>query len=91
MNRDMELFRRKVGRIHLSAGSCQPGFLEWNAVLDPHAIVRVLSSDLPVAIYPCGTRDGAFTVEGTHLLAPAQPSICSRHGSPTPTLPGLCV
>lgn len=60
MNRDMELFRRKVGRIHLAAGSSQPGFMEWNVMLDPHAIVRVLRSDLPVAIYPCGTRDGAF-------------------------------
>jgi pyrimidine-specific ribonucleoside hydrolase len=59
-NRDPNLFRKKVRRIHLSAGSSEPGFLEWNVLLDPKAIVCLLSSRLPVALYPCGTKDGAF-------------------------------
>lgn len=59
-NREPKLFRRKVARIHLCAGSSSPEFLEWNVQLDPHAIVCLLRSDLPVAIYPCGTKDGAF-------------------------------
>ena len=57
-NRQPELFRQHVRRIHLCAGASSPDFLEWNVVLDPHAIVRLLRSDLPVAIYPCATKDG---------------------------------
>lgn len=59
-NRNPELFAQKVKRVHLSAGSADPGFLEWNVMLDPKAIVRVLSSELPVAIYPCGAKEGGF-------------------------------
>ncbi|MGI8907751.1 MAG: hypothetical protein ACR2IE_14815 [Candidatus Sumerlaeaceae bacterium] len=59
-NRDPQLFTAKVRRVHLSAGSADSGFLEWNVVLDPKSIVTVLRSDLPVAIYPCGSRDGGF-------------------------------
>ncbi len=29
-------------------------------VLDPHAFVCLLRSDLPIAIYPCATKDGPF-------------------------------
>ena len=47
-------------RIHLSAGASAPEYLEWNVVLDPHAFVRLLRSDLPIAIYPCATKDGPF-------------------------------
>jgi pyrimidine-specific ribonucleoside hydrolase len=59
-NREPELLRAKVRRIHLCAGASSPDFLEWNVVLDPHAIVRLLRSDLPIAIYPCATKDGPF-------------------------------
>lgn len=66
-NRDPELMRAKVKRIHLSAGSDtdgylsnRPGVVEWNIHLDPHAVVRLLRSDLPVAIYPCATHEGGF-------------------------------
>jgi len=59
-NREPKLLRAKVRRIHLSAGASELGFLEWNVMLDPKAIVCLLRSDLPIAIYPCGTKDGAF-------------------------------
>ncbi len=59
-NREPELLKSKVRRIHLSAGSSEPGFMEWNVMLDPKAIVCLLRSPLPVAIYPCGTAKGAF-------------------------------
>lgn len=59
-NREPDLLRRGVRRIHLCAGASSPDFLEWNVVLDPHAVVRLLRSDLPIAIYPCATREGPF-------------------------------
>lgn len=59
-NREPELLRSKVHRIHLAAGASSPDFLEWNVMLDPHAMVCLLQSDLPVAIYPCGTAEGAM-------------------------------
>lgn len=59
-NRQPELVRDRVRRVHLCAGASSPDFLEWNVVLDPHAFVRLLRSDLPVAIYPCATKDGPF-------------------------------
>lgn len=59
-NREPELLAKKLRRLHLSAGASEPGFLEWNVQLDPHAIVCLLRSTLPVAIYPCATKDGPF-------------------------------
>jgi len=59
-NREPRLLREKVRLVHLCAGSSEPGFVEWNVALDPHAFVRVLRSGLPVAIYPCATKDGPF-------------------------------
>ncbi|GAA4310547.1 hypothetical protein [Compostibacter hankyongensis] len=77
-NRSPALFRRKVKRIHLSAGTAAPDMRpgkdkganaipggEWNVALDVNAFIRLLQSDLPVALYPCATRDGAF-VCGQH-------------------------
>lgn len=52
-NREPGLLRAKVSRIHLCAGASAPGYLEWNVALDPNAIVRLLRSQLPVALYPC--------------------------------------
>ena len=54
-NRDPELFHRKLACLHLCAGGSSPpvpGFIEWNVGLDQAAIVRLLRSDLPIAIYP---------------------------------------
>jgi pyrimidine-specific ribonucleoside hydrolase len=59
-NRAPPLLRDKIRRVHLCAGASSPDFLEWNVVLDPHAFVCLLRSDLPVAIYPCATKDGPF-------------------------------
>jgi hypothetical protein len=51
-NRDPAVFHAKLRRLHLSVGASTPGFLEWNTALEPQAIVRLLRSDLPIAIYP---------------------------------------
>lgn len=59
-NREPELLARKIGRVHLCAGSSEPEFLEWNVLLDPHAVTRLLTCGLPIAIYPCATGEGPF-------------------------------
>jgi len=59
-NREPDLMRTKTRMIHLCAGATEPGYVEWNAALDPHAFVRLLRSDLPIAYYPCATADGPF-------------------------------
>lgn len=59
-NREPGLLGSKVARIHLCAGSSSPSYQEWNVYLDPHAFVRLLRSDLPVAIHPCATAKGPF-------------------------------
>lgn len=72
-NRNPELLKSKIAKIHLSAGTSSknhelgkdvgansiPGG-EWNVALDPHAFNRILKSDLNVAIYPCAGKDGGF-------------------------------
>ena len=62
-NRDPALFHGKVRRIHLSAGATSPDIVDWNVALDPNAIVRLLRSDLPIAIYPCsaGVKEGGWS------------------------------
>lgn len=77
-NRNPELFKRKVKQIHLSAGTASHNFElgtseshnaipggEWNVALDSIAFVELLESDLPIAIYPCAARDGAYEL-GPH-------------------------
>jgi len=59
-NREPDLLRRKVERVHLAAGSSSGEFMEWNVLLDPNAIVCLLKSDLPIDIYPCATGEGPF-------------------------------
>lgn len=72
-NRNPELFQKKVKLIHVSAGTASPGYQlgnsqshndipggEWNVALDTAAFIRLLRSDLPIALYPCATKDGAF-------------------------------
>ena len=60
-NRQPELLRQKVRRLHLSAGAAPGGYLEWNVALDPYAFARLLRSDLPIALYPCATSEGPFS------------------------------
>ncbi|BDI32534.1 hypothetical protein CCAX7_45850 [Capsulimonas corticalis] len=62
-NREPKLFHEKVKVIRLSAGSASPDLLEWNALLDPQAIVRLLQSSLPIAIYPCAGSCSPFDDE----------------------------
>jgi len=64
-NRDPGLFKSRLAALHLSAGAESREFLEWNVQLDPQAIVALLRSPLPVAIYPCATKDGPFS-KGRH-------------------------
>lgn len=64
-NREPDLLRRTVKRIHLCAGATSPDFVEWNVALDPQAMVCLLRSDLPVALYPPATKDGPFSY-GSH-------------------------
>lgn len=72
-NREPKLLKNKVNRIHLSAGTASPDFTmgtdaganaipggEWNVALDVFAFRRLLKSDLPIVIYPCASKDGAF-------------------------------
>ncbi|MCC6730168.1 MAG: nucleoside hydrolase [Chthonomonadales bacterium] len=65
LNRDPELLRARVRRVHVCAGSMPAPYLEWNVRLDPHAFVRLLRSELPIALYPCATDGGAFAL-GEH-------------------------
>lgn len=72
-NRNPDLLKKKISKIHLSAGTASknhelgsdeganaiPGG-EWNVALDVFAFTRILQSDLPVAIYPCAGKDGGF-------------------------------
>jgi pyrimidine-specific ribonucleoside hydrolase len=84
-NRNPELFHSKVKQIHLSAGTASPDYRlgnspshnaipggEWNVALDSAAFIRMLRSDLPIAIYPCATKDGAFELgaHNTHWKLP---------------------
>lgn len=72
-NREPALVKSKISKIHLSAGMAAKEFKsgtdkgansipggEWNVALDPLAFTRIVRSDLPVAIYPCSGKDGAF-------------------------------
>lgn len=61
-NRDPALLKQKVKRVHICAGASSTEFVEWNVILDRHAFVRVLQSGLPIALYPCATKDGPFAL-----------------------------
>lgn len=64
-NRDSILFMKKVKEIHLSAGTSEPLFLEWNVALDTNAIVCLLRSHLPVSIYPCAAANADSMAYGS--------------------------
>jgi pyrimidine-specific ribonucleoside hydrolase len=67
-NRAPDLMREKVARIHLSAGSTTLDYLEWNVYLDPIAMRRVVSSGLPLALYPCATAIDCYTYDEHNTL-----------------------
>lgn len=62
-NRDPDLMREKVARIHISAGSTTLDYLEWNIYLDPIAARRVVDSGLPLALYPCASALDCYTLD----------------------------
>jgi hypothetical protein len=58
-NREPELLRQKIRLLHLSIGTTTsvPPYFEWNVKLDPNALVTLLRSDLPMALYPCAANN----------------------------------
>ena len=71
-NRDPALFRTKLARLHLCAGGSSPpapGYIEWNVALDPLAIVCLLRSDLPIALYPDAANNAGE--KGYGVFSPA--------------------
>lgn len=59
-NQNPKLMQKKIRNIHFCAGSSSAQFREWNIELDTLAAYRLLSSKLPINIYPCATKDGPF-------------------------------
>jgi hypothetical protein len=72
-NREPELLKKKISRIHLSGGTASRNYVlgqdkganmipggEWNVALDVYAFTRLLKSGLPLALYPCAGKDGGF-------------------------------
>ena len=59
-NREPELMRRKIDALHICAGASSASFKEWNIDLDEHAAARLLTSGLPICLYPCATENGPF-------------------------------
>jgi len=71
-NRDPALFRSKLARLHLCAGGSTPpvpGYIAWNVALDPLAVVCLLRSDLPIALYPNAANNAA--AKGYGVFSPA--------------------
>lgn len=62
-NRDPDLVREKVARVHLSAGSTTLDYLEWNVYLDPIAMRRVVGSGLPLSLYPCASGVDCYSYD----------------------------
>ncbi len=59
-NRNPKLMKEKIKTIHFCAGASSETFREWNIELDTLAAYRLLTSDLPINIYPCATDKGPF-------------------------------
>ena len=71
-NREPELFQKKLARLHLCAGGSSPpapNYIEWNVALDPQAIVCLLRSDLPIALYPDAANNAGD--KGYGVFSPA--------------------
>ena len=75
-NQEPELLKKKIKKVYLSAGTASPNFSlgkdkganaipggEWNVALDVNAFVRLLRSQLPIALFPCAGKDGAFSLD----------------------------
>lgn len=93
-NRNPELMKRKIRKIHLSAGTASPNYElgqdqganaipggEWNVALDVCAFTRILKSQLPVAIYPCAGKDGGFVKDhnNTYWQLPSMAFVKEMH------------
>ena len=66
------MVREKLACLHLSAGGSSPpapNYIEWNVALDPQAIVCLLRSDLPIALYPDAANNAGD--RGYGVLSPA--------------------
>ena len=71
-NREPGLFEKKLARLHLCAGGSSPpatNYIEWNVALDPHAIVCLLRSKLPIALYPDAANNAGD--KGYGVFSPA--------------------
>ena len=71
-NREPELFQKKLARLHLCAGGSSPpapNYIEWNVALDPQAIVCLLRSNLPIALYPDAANNAGD--KGYGVFSPA--------------------
>lgn len=62
-NREPDLLREKIARVHLSAGSTSLDYLEWNVYLDPIAMQRIVDSGLPLSLYPCATGVDCYSYD----------------------------
>lgn len=59
-NRNPGLMKKKIEVLHICAGSSSVSFKEWNIDLDELAAERLLTSGLPIYLYPCATAEGPF-------------------------------
>ena len=62
-NRNPDLLREKVARIHLCAGTTTPTYPEWNVVMDPIAMTRIVGAGLPLSLYPCATEESCYAYD----------------------------
>ena len=58
--RDPELMREKVAMIYLSAGATIPTYLDYNVELDTNAMMGILRSGLPIALFPCSASKPGY-------------------------------
>lgn len=85
-NRDPALCREEIKLIYLSAGNCSyDQDFEHNVKLDRLAIVRLLRSDLPIAVYPCGADNADSIGYGrSSRRKPGAAKTCFAGGIPPP-------
>lgn len=62
-NREPALMAEKVARIHLCAGTTTPTYPEWNVLQDPLGMIRLLSTELPISLYPCATQESCYAYD----------------------------
>lgn len=71
-NREPALVENKLARLHLCAGGSSPpapNYREWNVELDPLAIVCLLRTKLPIALYPDAANNAKD--KGYNVFSPA--------------------